>query len=54
MTAAEALAYVKLSGDTMTGALVVDTTGDSEFNGEVIHNADVTLQAGKKLIFDGE
>jgi hypothetical protein len=54
MTAAQKAAYVKIAGDTMTGELVVDTTGDSTFNGDVRHKSDVYITAGKKLIFDAD
>ena len=58
MTAAELAAYVKISGDTMTGDLTAPAfhateVGDSEFNGNVQHNGDVTIKQGQKLIFDG-
>lgn len=50
MTAAEVEAYVKVAGDTMTGALTITpASGDTALTA----NKNIVLKAGQKLIFDG-
>lgn len=49
MTATEAEAYVKIIGDTMTGALTITPSGDTALTA----NKNIVLRAGQKLFFDG-
>ena len=41
--------YVKLVGDTMSGALTITPSGDTS----LISNKNIILKSGQKLIFDG-
>ncbi len=50
MTATEIAAYVKIIGDTMTGALTITpASGDTALTA----NKNIILKSGQKLIFDG-
>jgi hypothetical protein len=51
MTATEISAYVKIAGDTMTGALTITpVSGDTALK----VNKDIKILAGQKIIFDGD
>ena len=41
--------YVNVTGDTMTGELIITPAGDTALTA----NKDIVLKAGQKLVFDG-
>lgn len=59
MTAAEVAAYVKISGDTMTGDLTAPAfhatdSGESTFNDPVRFNSGIIIKAGQRIVLDGK